>query len=157
MKCRYKHYKESGDSYMPLNRLDNCRICGKLYLKDHTDYCLDCYKEVELEYKTVIGFLKIEKNRNATIEEVREFTDVSLTRIADFIREGRIYAEDYPNLGYPCAHCGKVIKRQMLCDNCFNQFTSDVDKTLKRDKLLDAMDSNQQVQSKNPQYWKLRK
>ena len=142
---------------MPLNRLDNCRICGKLFLKDHTDYCLDCYKEVELEFKSVIGFLKIEKNHNATIEEVSEFTEVSLKQITEFIRDGRIYAEDYPNLGYPCAHCDKVIKRQMLCDNCFNQFTTDVDKTLKRDNFFKEVENNQQVQSKSQQYWKLKK
>ena len=142
---------------MPMNRLDNCRICGRLFLKDHTDYCLDCYKEVEQEFKDVIEFLRNTQNQNATIEEISEFTDVSIKRITEFIRDGRIFADDYPNLGYPCAHCDTVIKRQMLCDSCFERFTSDVDRSLKRDKLLDEMGNKQQGRSQNVQYWKLRK
>lgn len=139
------------------NRLENCRICGKLFLNDHTDYCLDCYKEVEQEFKCVVEFLINEKNRYATIEEVSNFTDVSLKQIAAFMRDGRIYADDYPNLGYPCAHCGKLIKRQVLCDDCFDQFSSEVNTTLKRDKLVDEIGRKEPISSNDAQYWRLKR
>lgn len=138
------------------DRLDNCRICGQLFLKDHTDYCLDCYKGIEQEYQNVVSFLKNEQNRDATIEEVSEETDVSLKQIADFIRDGRIFAGDYPNLGYPCAHCGKVIKRQVLCDVCYQQFSSDVNMVLKKDKLIDQVADKQRA-ANDAQYWRLKK
>jgi len=139
------------------NRLDNCRICGRLFLKDHTDYCLDCYKEVEQEFKLVVEFLINEQNRYATIEQVSESTDVSLKQIAEFMRDGRIYSEDYPNLGYPCSHCGKVIKRQVLCNDCFDQFSSEVNTTLKRDKLMDEIARKEPVSSSESQYWRLKR
>lgn len=140
---------------MQSDRLANCTICGKLYLKDHTDYCLDCYKEMEQEFKIIADFLKVEENRFASIEEISTFTGVLKKRIADFIRDGRIYVEDYPNLGYGCAHCGTLIKRQMLCNNCFEEFTSEVNKTLKAEKFLE--DANKpDEQAHTARYWKLR-
>ena len=141
---------------MGANQLDNCRICGTLFLKDYTDYCLDCYKEIEQEFERVNDFLKNENNRNANIHEVSGFTNISVKQIADFIRDGRIYAEDYPNLGYPCRHCGKLIKRQMLCNNCFDEFSSEIDRTLKTDKLLEEVGKKPTRAPVNAQYWKLR-
>ncbi|MGI2328512.1 hypothetical protein [Planococcus sp. YIM B11945] len=103
--------------------------------------------------------MKSPYNRYATTEDVSKFTGVSLKRIADFIRDGRVYAEDYPNLGYECAHCGKLIKRQVLCTDCYTQFSDDVNKALKREKLTDGISSKQTAGSteRTAQYWKLRK
>lgn len=140
---------------MQSDRLANCTICGKLYLKDHTDYCLDCFKEIEREFKIITDFLKIEENRFASIEEVSAFTGVPEKRIAEFIRDGRIYVEDYPNLGYGCAHCGTLIQRQMLCLSCFETFTADVNKTLKAEKLLEDM-NRPKGESHKARYWKLK-
>ena len=140
--------------HMQPGQLDNCRICGKLFLRDHTDYCLDCYKKTEQDFKRVADFLTNEQNRFATIEEVSLETEVPVKQVADFIRDGRIYAEDYPNLGYRCAHCDKLIKRQLLCDDCFNQFSSEVNLTLKRENLQDEIQSKQVNTS---QYWQLKK
>lgn len=141
---------------MQLAQLDNCRICGRLFLKDHTDYCLDCYKEIEQQFKRVVAFLKIELNRDATIEKVSESTEVSVKRIINFIRDGRIYAEDFPNLGYPCAYCGKLIKKQILCNNCFDNLSSDIDQTLKREELVNQILNKQQLHFNEEQYWRLK-
>lgn len=140
---------------MQSDRLANCSICGKLFLKDHTDHCLDCYKEMEQEFKLVADFLKVEGNRFATIGEASAFTEVAEKRIADFIRDGRIYVEDYPNLGYGCAHCGTLIQRQMLCTDCFEEFTSEVNKTLNAEKLFEDMNKPAEP-SQSARYWKLR-
>lgn len=126
---------------MQSGQLDNCIICGRLFLKDHTDSCLECYLEKEHDFNRVADFLESDQNRFATIEEVSDFTNVSLRQIAEFLREGLIFSEDYPNLGYPCAHCGKLIKRQLLCNECFNRFSTDVNRTLNREKLLDEIQS----------------
>ena len=151
---------------MQPGKLDNCRICGKLFLRDHTDYCLGCYKKTEQDFKLVSDFLSNEQNRFATIEEVSIETEVSVKQVADFIRDGRIYAEDYPNLGYRCSHCDKMIKRQLLCDECFQQFSSEINQTLKRENLIDEIrntqnrqhQQNQQSTKVNtPQYWQLKK
>lgn len=139
---------------MHSNQLENCVLCGRLYLKSYTDFCLDCYKEIEADFKKVDAFIKDEANRQATLEELSEATDVSEKRIADFIRDGRIYGEDFPNLGYPCAHCGKVIKRQVLCNSCYEQFSADISRTLKRDKFVDEI--GRKPQERAGKYWQVK-
>jgi flagellar operon protein (TIGR03826 family) len=141
---------------MQLPELDNCRICGRLFLKDHTDYCLDCYKKIEQEFDRVVKFLKIESNRNATVEIVSENTKVSVKRINSFIREGRIYADDFPNLGYPCAYCGTLIKKQVLCNSCFENLSADIDHSLKTDALVNQILSKQRSHFIESKYWRLR-
>ena len=142
---------------MGANQLDNCRICGTLYFKDHTDYCLDCYKDIEQEFKTVNDFLKIECNRFANIRETSRSTTVSVKRIADFIRDGRIYADDFPNLSYPCKHCGTEIKRQILCDDCYMEFSAEINATLKNDEFIQATGRKRERPKVNAQYWQARK
>jgi hypothetical protein len=126
---------------MQTGQLDNCIICGRLFLKDHSDSCLNCYLEIEQDFKCVADFLEIEQNRYAKIEEVSESTSVSLKQITEFLRDGLIFSEDYPNLGYGCAHCNKLIKRQLLCNDCFIQFSTEVNRTLKREKDFDEIQS----------------
>ena len=126
---------------MQSGRLENCIICGRLFLKDHSDSCLNCYLDIEQDFKCVADFLEIEQNRYATIEEVSETTKVSVKQITEFLRDGLIFSEDYPNLGYGCAHCDKLIKRQLLCNECFFQFSTEVNRTLKREKHFDVIQS----------------
>jgi hypothetical protein len=126
---------------MQSGQLDNCIVCGRLFLKDHSDSCLDCYLEIEQDFKQVTDFLEMEQNRFATIEEVSESTKVSLKQLTEFLRDGLIFSEDYPNLGYRCAHCDKIIKRQLLCSACFSQFSTEVNRTLNRENQFDEIQS----------------
>ncbi|WKA53924.1 TIGR03826 family flagellar region protein [Planococcus shixiaomingii] len=137
---------------MDSNRLKNCTICGRLFLQVHTDHCLDCYKNIEQDYERVSEFLKNDQNRMATIAEVTEATGVSSKRMTEFIREGRIFADDYPNLGYACSRCGKMIKKQLLCNTCFDDFATDVNRVLKSEKVTDSMVQKQQPR-KERGYW----
>lgn len=127
---------------MQSGQLDNCIICGRLFLKDHSDSCLHCYLEIEQDFKRVTDFLEIEQNRHATLEQVSEGTNVSEKQITEFLRDGLIFSEDYPNLGYRCSHCDKLIKRQLLCNECFIQFSTEVSRTLKKEKDFDEIQSN---------------
>ncbi|ANU14810.1 flagellar protein [Planococcus halocryophilus] len=142
---------------MGANQLSNCRICGTLFLKDYTDCCIDCYKEIEEDFKLVTDFLRNSYNRNANIQEVSQFTNIPVKQIADFIRDGRIYAEDYPNLGYPCQRCDKLIKRQMLCKECFETFKEEIDRTVKTGMFMQKTGKKLIEPQSDVQYWKLRK
>jgi flagellar operon protein (TIGR03826 family) len=139
--------------HMKVDDLDNCRLCGRLYLKNYTDYCIDCCKEVEEKFNIITGYLNNERNRKVTLEQASTNTGVSVKQIENFIRDGRIYAEDYPNLGYPCAHCSKLIKKQLLCVDCFDRFSMDL-KTLTKDK---DTESEQFMRRGETKYWRLKK
>ena len=142
--------------HVQTDRLVNCTICGNLYLRTFTDYCLECYKEMEADFKFVQAFLKLEEHRFVTLEDLSEATEVSTKRIATFIREGRIYGADFPNLGYPCAHCGAAIKRQLLCTSCYDTFSMEINRTLKQDRLLEELASYKKPKSGGAKYWQLK-
>lgn len=140
---------------MSLGQLENCKVCGNLFLKDYTDYCLDCYKGIEKEYELVADFLRDGDNRNATLHQVSEATEVSIKRIMEFMRDGRIYAADFPNLSYPCAHCGQEIKTQLMCPSCAGRFTTDLNRALQQDKFEDELSKKTQ-RMKETKYWQLK-
>lgn len=144
---------------MHSSKLDNCHACGRLFLKEHSDYCLNCYLEIEEEFKQIEAFLNNEKNRNATIDEVTENTGISTKQVIKFIRDGRIFADDYPNLHYPCAYCGTNIKKQVLCNSCLENLSSDINKTLKTDGLVNEILQKQQdnLKPREGLYWRLKR
>lgn len=135
-------------------QLENCRSCGALYLRDQIDCCLDCYRENEEAFKKVDAFLKNPEHRNASIEDVNAFTGVSMNKVVEFLREGRIFAADYPLLGYPCAHCETLISRQLLCGDCQRAFRNEAQAILNDAQHPETLDKRQLA---NAQYWKMKK
>ncbi len=105
---------------MSLN-VDNCPICGKIYVKNFRGLCTACIKEIEEQYNACANYLR--KNRGATIYELSEETGVSVKQITKFIREGRISLMDAPNMSYPCESCGLLIREHTLCPACRSRFT----------------------------------
>lgn len=142
-------------SRMQFGQLDNCKVCGNLFLKDHMDYCLDCYKGIEEEYEVVAEFLKDEKNRNSTLKKVSNATGVSMKRIMEFMRDGRIYAADFPELSYPCIHCGQEIQSQYMCQSCANRFTTDLNRALQKENSIDRLYGSD-IRQKETKYWQLK-
>ncbi|WP_232336701.1 flagellar protein [Planococcus lenghuensis] len=126
-------------------------------MKDHTDYCLNCFEDIEQDFKYVADFLKKEQNRYATLQEVSKAAEVSEKRIMEFIRGGRIFAEDYPNLGYECAQCGTLIKRQVLCNDCYERYSTAVDEMMTREKAKDEIRKAQHGHQNEAQYWRLKR
>ncbi|MCF6093411.1 flagellar protein [Microaerobacter geothermalis] len=129
---------------MGLGQLANCPQCGKLFVKTIHDICPDCYKEIEEDYEKCVAYLKKKENRTANIYELSDGTGVSVSRITRFIREGRISVLGFPNLGYPCESCGKIIRKGHLCDDCANR--------LKKEWKLAAEDEKRLRDAKNKDY-----
>lgn len=107
------------DRRLTMGELANCPKCNGLFVQTQfRSICDACFKEEEKAYETVYKFLRKRENRKALLEEVVEGTGVSEELILKFIRNGRIQLSNFPNLGYPCKKCGKVIKEDQLCEGC---------------------------------------
>lgn len=119
---------------MGFNQLDNCPKCGKLFIKGMKDVCKDCFKIEEEEYLTVSIFLRDRENKQATIYDASEATEVSVKQIKKFIRQGRISIEGFPNMGYPCESCGELTKDGNFCSSCRSKLNRDVDNMMKAEK-----------------------
>ncbi|SER40901.1 flagellar operon protein TIGR03826 [Gracilibacillus ureilyticus] len=106
--------------------LANCIRCDKLFAKTTRPICQDCFKEDEKKYQIVYNFLKIRKNREATVPEIVEETGVEYDLIMQFVKDKRLRQSQFPNIGYPCERCGKEIGTGKLCDDCVDSIQSDI-------------------------------
>lgn len=102
-----------------MGELSNCPKCNDVFVKTQfRDICQNCWKEEEKQYETVYQFIRKRENRAATIGQVEEQTGVEEEHILKFIRSGRLQITHFPNLGYPCDKCGKIIRTGKLCETC---------------------------------------
>ncbi|WP_054673554.1 hypothetical protein [Calditerricola satsumensis] len=91
---------------MSWNKLKNCPECGRVFVAYVATVCPDCQKKIDEEYQRCVDFLRQRQNRMATLAQLSAGTGVSVKRITQFIREGRLSLAEHPNLGYPCDRCG---------------------------------------------------
>lgn len=114
--------------------LSNCPECGEIYIKSKfRDVCEKCWREEEAAYDTVYKFMRKRENRAATMLQVVEATGVTEALILKFIKNGKLQITQFPNLGYPCDKCGKIIRTGKLCEGCASEIMNDL-KNFERDE-----------------------
>lgn len=131
-----------------MGELANCARCDELFVKSLREICKNCYNEEEKAFKTVNQFLRLRKNREASLTEIVEETGVSGKLITKFIKEKRLLVSQFPNLGYPCEKCGDKIKAGRLCKSCSEELLQNLDNETReneRAKRLKETDNKQAV------------
>ncbi|MGD6967714.1 TIGR03826 family flagellar region protein [Rossellomorea vietnamensis] len=112
-----------------MSELLNCPECNGLYVKNmFKDTCDKCFREEEKKFEEVYAFLRKRENRAASIERVVEVTGVREKLIHKWVRKKRLQPAHFPNMGYPCDNCGKIIPKAKLCDECTSNLTQDLQK-----------------------------
>lgn len=101
-----------------MGELANCARCDELFVKTLRNICKNCYDQEEAAYKKVSSFLRLRKNREATMSEIVEVTGVTGKLITKFIKEKRLLTSQFPKLSYPCETCGKQIISGKICSTC---------------------------------------
>jgi flagellar operon protein (TIGR03826 family) len=101
--------------------LSNCPRCGRLYDNTFKDICQQCTHDEEQLYIKVRKYIK--ENRSCTIYEASEATDVPVSLITRFIKQGRISMKNNPNMMYPCETCGTPIGAGRFCNQCIGELT----------------------------------
>ncbi|WP_163538876.1 TIGR03826 family flagellar region protein [Gracilibacillus sp. YIM 98692] len=118
-----------------MGELSNCAYCDQLFVKTTKAICPDCIKEEEKQFRTVYDFLRIRKNRQATIPQIVEETGVEEEVILQFVRENRLRPTQFPNLNYPCDKCGNPITKGNICDDCSSSFSAELKQQEEIDKI----------------------
>ncbi|MDF1507817.1 hypothetical protein PZE06_06435 [Robertmurraya sp. DFI.2.37] len=111
-----------------MDQLANCPKCGEIFVKNKfRDICQACWQEEEAAYEKVYQFIRKRENRMATMHQVEEGTGVEEALILKFIKTGRLKLAQFPNLGYPCDRCGKLIQKGKLCNACTETLKKELD------------------------------
>src|SRR5699024_10051786 len=105
--------------------LRNCERCGDIFASiADKEICQKCYRKEEEDFKKVYQFLTKKKNREATLSEIVEATNVEEELIIKFLKQNRLRTSQFPNLFYPCEKCGDRISEGRLCQNCSSEIKS---------------------------------
>ncbi|PZX08271.1 flagellar operon protein (TIGR03826 family) [Psychrobacillus insolitus] len=102
-----------------MGELKHCPSCNDFF--NYTgirEVCNKCALDEEKLYEEVYRFLRKRENRAATIERIVEVIGVKKSLLHKWVRKGRLQPATFPNLGYPCDNCGKLITQGKLCENC---------------------------------------
>ena len=94
----------------------NCPRCGKIFAKQYESICPKCLKEEEAIFEKVRDYVK--ENPDKTVHEVSEECEVTVKRIMQYIRDGRIEAGEGMHGEFTCSQCGKPIKAGRMCEKC---------------------------------------
>ncbi|WP_058306682.1 TIGR03826 family flagellar region protein [Gracilibacillus massiliensis] len=132
-----------------MGELANCARCDKVFVKTTKSVCPECIKEDERLFQIVYNFLKKRENRQATIPEIVEATEVKEDLILQFVKDNRLRSTQFPNLSYPCERCGEPIARGKLCDNCTTDISSDLrhEQELQRIKRKNQEEENKKART----------
>lgn len=123
--------------------LSNCPECGEIYIKSKfRDVCEKCWREEEAAYDTVYKYMRKRENRAATMLQVVEATGVTEAQILKFIKSGKLQITQFPNLGYPCDKCGKIIRTGKLCEGCASEILSDLKNLEREEEFKQKMSSH---------------
>ncbi|NWO14526.1 MAG: hypothetical protein HLX49_12980 [Virgibacillus sp.] len=129
--------------------LANCSRCDRLFLKGARTICQNCYQQEEEAFRTVYQFMSKRKNREATMSEIVENTGVDEELIIKFIKEKRLLPTEFPNIGYPCSHCGKKITSGNLCQACLEKLRKDLEQ---HEELEDRINEKEEQEKKRTYY-----
>lgn len=105
--------------------LTNCANCGAVFARNVVDICPKCYREEEAMFKIVYQYLRKQRNRSASLDEIAEETGVEEDVIIKFLKQNRLRASNLPQLQYPCEQCGEPISEKTLCEACSSKMVSD--------------------------------
>ncbi|WP_345242334.1 TIGR03826 family flagellar region protein [Pontibacillus salipaludis] len=118
-----------------MGELSNCTRCNALFVKNVKDICQDCYKEEEDQFDLVYKYVRKQKNRSATLDQVSNATGVERDLIMKFVKEQRLRTSMFPNLAYPCERCQTLITDGKICGECSEDIRSDLEQEEKVESL----------------------
>lgn len=103
----------------------NCRSCGKLFnYIGGVPLCPTCQKELDDKFSTVKEY--IYNNPKATIQQISEENEVSISQLKQWVREERLcFSEDSP-IGLSCENCGALIRTGRFCPVCKEKMSQQI-------------------------------
>lgn len=123
--------------------LTSCRRCKKLF--NHfsgPSICSNCEKEIEQNFFVVKEYLN--DNPRHSIKQISENTQVPVSLITQFLKEGRILLADTSSIVLRCEKCNSPIKNGKLCRRCQSEMIStinDLSMAYKQEQLLKEQES----------------
>ncbi len=103
----------------------NCPKCGNVFTFVRNPICPECQAKEDEIFESVRFYIK--ENGSKSIEEVAEATEVSVKKILNYIREGKIELSSNEGIQLACENCGKPISVGRYCAICASKIKNKFD------------------------------
>ena len=107
----------------------NCKRCGNLYKSYGLELCLKCFEVEGEEIKTIQDVL--DKNRQASLDELVEKTRLGAKRILRYVKEGHVIVE-FSQRSENCVCCGKKAEQGIYCERCSQRTLSEIENEINK-------------------------
>jgi predicted amidophosphoribosyltransferase len=94
----------------------NCPRCGRVFTKVKAPVCPACVKEDDETFERVRELVK--ENPNLSVGDVAEQAKVSVKRVIQYIRDGRLEVSTGMSGEVGCSQCGRPISKGRFCEKC---------------------------------------
>lgn len=102
-----------------------CRRCKKIFQYiAGAEICQKCRQKEEDMFQVVKDYLR--KNPGASMNLVSEETEVPVTLIESFLRQGRLEVSPGSPISLTCETCGEKITTGRYCIRCSNQLANEL-------------------------------
>ena len=100
----------------------NCKDCGRLfnYLGGNM-LCPECTRKLDDKFSDVKQY--IYDNPQASIQQVSEEMEVSISQLRTWVRQERLEFTEASLVGLNCEKCGAMIRSGRFCLNCKGKMT----------------------------------
>lgn len=112
-----------------------CKKCKRLFnYLGGARICAACKDELEKKFHEVKEYIR--ETPHATLNQIAEDNDVTVSIIKQWIREERLeFTADSP-VGLECEKCGKQIRTGRYCDECKKEVASDIESVIAKPKVV---------------------
>jgi flagellar operon protein (TIGR03826 family) len=102
-----------------------CKRCKKMFQHiSGPDICPKCKQNEEELFQIVKAYLR--KNPGATMSEVSQETEVSISLIESFLKQGRLEVAPNSPIALGCEGCGTRILTGRFCSKCHASLVDDL-------------------------------
>ncbi len=95
--------------------LKNCKWCNRVHSHPLRELCPACHAQEEEEFILVYDYVRDFPGHS--VSEVSEATGVKVSRILQFLQQGRLNSENL-EIHITCEICGVATSSGRICDEC---------------------------------------
>lgn len=115
----------------------NCKSCGKLFMRQSSEMCIDCIRKDHTDFEKVREFLRERRKIRTSPKDVEIGTGVSQDTVFRYIKEGRLLISEISQMEIMCESCGKTSREGTICAACRDRLRRDLAQA-----MLDSSDSS---------------
>ncbi len=104
----------------------NCKSCGKLFVRQSSDLCIDCIRKDHTDFEKVREFLRERRKIRTSPIDVEQAIGVKRETVLRYIKDGRLLMSEISQMEITCESCGNPSRDGTICAECRDKLRRDL-------------------------------